>query len=352
MPYEIKVEKVIKSRLAETDLENIVFGRIFSDHMLVSDYEDGDWRDTKIVPYGNISLSPATTALHYGQEIFEGLKAYRDANGDAYIFRPYENFKRMNISAERMAMPHIPEDIFMNGLKELVKLDKGWIPGKPGSAMYIRPFMFSNDEYVGIKVSDNYKFIIFCSPVNSYYPEPIKVKIEQVYTRASGGGTGEAKAAGNYAASLYPQKLAMQKGYRQLLWTDAKEHKYIEESGTMNVFFNIDGTIITPSFSGSILKGITRDSCLTLLRDQGYKVEERPISVDEIVDAYRKGTLREAFGTGTAATIALIEAIGYNDEELTLPPVTQSEVALWLNDTLDKIKRCELPDKYNWMLKV
>jgi branched-chain amino acid aminotransferase len=349
-PYEIKTEKVTRSRLPGTNLENIVFGRVFTDHMLVSDFHEGQWQDTKIMPFQNLSLSPATTALHYGQEIFEGLKAYKDQEGKAYLFRPYENLKRMNHSAERMVMPQIPEEIFVEGIRALIELDRDWIPTKEGSSLYIRPFMFATDEYVGIKASDNYKFVTFSCPVNAYYPEPIKIKVEQHYVRAAQGGTGEAKTAGNYAASLYAVSKASKQGYRQMLWTDSQEHKWIEESGTMNVFFVIGDKIITPNLNGSILHGITRDSILTLLRDNEYKVEERPISVDEVIDAYRAGELKEVFGTGTAATIAFVEAIGYKDEELKLSG--KWEVADWLLETLKKIKTGILPDKFGWMVKI
>lgn len=352
MQYEIKIEKVKKTRLPEVDLKNVVFGRTFADHMLVCDYYDGQWHDVNIMPYQNISLSPATTALHYGQEIFEGLKAYKDNNNNALLFRPDANLIRMNHSAKRMCMPEIPEEIFIGGLQKLIDIDRDWIPTHPGAALYIRPFMFSTDEYVGIKASDSYKFIIFSCPVGAYYPEPIKVKIEQYYTRAAEGGTGSAKAAGNYGASLYPACLGQAQGYKQLLWTDGKEHKWIEESGTMNVFFVIDGKAITPALDGNILDGITRNSVLTLLRDNGYQVEERKISVDEIVQASNEGRISEVFGTGTAATIAHITAVGYDETEMLYPPVEERKISNWLLDMLEKIKHSELPDKYNWIFKV
>lgn len=353
MTYEIKVEKVKNSRIKEFDLQNIVFGRIFSDHMLTADFRDGKWQDVQIMPFQNLSLHPATTVLHYGQEIFEGLKAYKDQDGNACLFRPSENFVRLNASARRMCMPEVPEEIFMEGLRQLVALDKQWIPSAEGSSLYIRPFMIATDEYVGIKISDNYKFVIFCCPVNAYYPEPIKVKLERSFVRAAPGGTGEAKAGGNYAASLYANAQAGPLGYRQMLWTDAIEHKYIEESGTMNVFFVIENNIITPALNGSILRGITRDSVLTLLRDKGYQVEERRVAVDEIIEAHKQGLLKEVFGTGTAATIACITAIGLeNGEEMALPPVNEWEVSNYLLETLDGIRRGRTPDKFNWVEKL
>jgi len=352
MHYEIKTEKVKNSRLADIDFDNIPFGRVFTDHMLVSDYTNGDWQETIILPFQELRLSPAATVFHYGQEIFEGLKAYRDHEGNPYLFRPYENLKRMNYSADRMEMPEIPEDIFIDGIKKLVSLDRKWIPNNEGGSLYIRPFMFANDEYVGIKASDNYKFVIFCCPVNAYYSEPIKIKIEQTFVRAAKGGTGDAKTGGNYAASLHAVTRARKIGYTQMLWTDAVEHKWIHECGTMNVFFVIDDKIITPNLDGCILQGVTRDSILTLLRDNEYKVEERPISIDEMVEAHRNGQLKEVFGAGTAAVIAQIKAIGYNDEDLTLPPFEEWEVSNWLFETLQGIKHFKIPDKYGWMVRV
>ena len=350
--YEIKTEKVKTSRLPDIDFENIPFGRVFTDHMLVSDYAHGEWQETSIIPFQELRLSPATTVLHYGQEIFEGLKAYRDPEGNAHIFRPYENFKRFNISAERMVMPQIPSEIFIDGLKQLVSLDRNWIPDIQGASLYIRPFMIATDDYVGIRASEKYKFIIFCSPVQSYYSAPIKVRIEQDYVRAARGGIGEAKTGGNYAASLYAAHHAQKDGYSQVLWTDAVEHKWIQEAGTMNIFFVIGDKVITPALDGCILQGVTRDSVLTLLHDNEYKVEERPISVEEIADAYHNGILKEVFGAGTAAVIAPVSAIGYNDEDMALPPTEEWEVANWLKKTLGDIKHFTIPDKHGWMVSV
>ena len=349
--YEIKTEKVKNSRLPEVDFTNIPFGRVFTDHMLVADYANGEWQEAHIMPFQDLRMSPATTVLHYGQEIFEGLKAYRDAEGNPYLFRPHENFRRFNISADRMVMPQIPKEIFMDGLRELVNLDRDWIPDTEGGSLYIRPFMIATDEYVGIRPSDNYKFIIFCSPVNAYYAEPIKVKIEQDYVRAAKGGIGEAKTGGNYAASLYAAARAQKEGYQQVLWTDAAEHKWIQESGTMNVFFVIGDKVITPNLDGGILQGVTRDSVLRLLRDNEYKVEERPISVDEVVEAYHAGQLKEVFGAGTAAVIAYISAIGHLEDDMILPPVAEWEVANWLQKTMSGIKNFSVPDKFGWMIK-
>ena len=304
------------------------------------------------MPFQNLSLSPATTALHYGQEIFEGMKAYKDKDHVPVLFRPEENWKRLNTSAHRMSMPTLPRDIFMNGLRELLTLDKDWIPTKEGSSLYIRPFMFASDEYLGVKASDTYKFIIFLSPVNAYYPEPIKVKVDQQYARAVKGGVGYAKAGGNYGASLYPAKLGNQEGYSQLIWTDAFEHRYIEESGTMNIFFQLGNTFVTPELDGTILQGITRDSVIKLLEDEGYHVEERPVSVDEVLDAYQKGHLNDVFGTGTAAVIAHIKAIGYQDQELTLPPVDDRTISNHILKRLKQIQKREAADPFKWVEEV
>jgi branched-chain amino acid aminotransferase len=349
----INVTKVSKSRIEEVDFDNIPFGKVYSDHMLVADYIDGEWRNSQIIPYGNISLSPGTSAIHYGQSVFEGMKAYKSINNEIAVFRPLDNFKRLNQSARRMCIPEIPEDLFMAGLSELLKIDKDWIPKKPGTSLYIRPFVFATDEYIGIRPSDTYKFIIFTCPVGAYYSEPVKVKIETQYSRAFEGGTGYAKAAGNYAAALYPAKLAHEKGYHQLIWTDGKTHEYVEESGTMNVMFIIGDTLITaPTTGETILAGITRDSVLTLAREWGLKVEERKVAVKEVIEAIQKGTLKEAFGTGTAATIAQIAVIGHEEIDYELPPVEQREFSRKVLKALDEIKTGVGEDKYNWVYKV
>lgn len=351
--YPISVEKCKTSRLPEVDFDHIPFGKVFSDHMLVADYRDGEWQEPTIMPFGHLTMHPAMMALHYGQSIFEGLKAYKNGDGDAVLFRPEENFKRFNKSAERMCMAPVPEEIWLDGLYQLVKLDQNWIPTNSGSSLYIRPFMFATDEYVGIKPSDQYRFIIFTSPVGAYYSEPVSVKIEEHYVRAAAGGIGSAKAAANYGASLYPNKLAMEQGFRQLIWTDAKEHKYIEESGTMNVFFIIDGKIVTPSTDrDTILKGITRKSVIQLARDKGLEVEERPILVEEVVNAAKQGKLQDAFGAGTAATIAHISKIGYRDEIIDLPPVSERRVSNDLLKSLDEIRLGKVEDPYGWVVKL
>lgn len=349
---EIDIRKVDKSRISEVDFDNIPFGKVYSDHMFVADFKDGKWQNLRIEPYKPLSLSPASSVIHYGQSIFEGLKAYKDKDGNPVIFRPDKNIERMNISAERMCIPHIPEEMFMEAMQQLLELDQDWIPNRKGTALYIRPVAFATDDYIGIRPSSNYKFMIFTCPVGSYYAEPVKVKIEKKYTRSAAGGTGYAKAAGNYAGSLYPAKLAQEKGYHQLVWTDHKEHAYIEESGTMNIMFVIGDKLITPATGDTILKGITRDSVLTLARDWGMNVEERKVSVAEVVEALENGTLKEAFGVGTAATIAHIALIGHEEKDYTLPPVEEREFSNKVLDTLDKIKSGEEADKYGWLFRL
>jgi branched-chain amino acid aminotransferase len=348
----ISIHRVKESRLSEVDLSNIPFGKIYTDHMFIADYRNGEWKNFRIVPYGYMPISPATPALHYGQAIFEGMKAFRGPGGEALIFRPQDNWMRMNISGERMCMPHIPEELFMDSLFTLIDLDRNWIPAVVGSSLYIRPFMFSADEYIGIKASSDFTFMIILCPVGAYYSTPVKVRIETHYTRAIDGGTGYAKAGGNYGGAIYPAKLAQDKGYHQLIWTDGKSHEYIEESGTMNVMFVINDTLVTPALTDTILAGITRDSVLKLARHWGWKVEERRISVKELIDGLEKGTVTEAFGAGTAATIAPIELIGYNNKDYYLPPVSERRYSNHILKELDSIKRGLAPDPFNWIVKV
>ncbi|MDX9750048.1 MAG: branched-chain amino acid aminotransferase [Flavobacteriales bacterium] len=349
---KIATERVRVSRLATTDLEKVTFGRTFSDHMFVMDHRDGGWREPRIVPYDDLRMSPASAVLHYAQSIFEGLKAYRAPDGKVNIFRPQENIARMNRSAERMCMPTLPEGVFMEALTELVALDQDWIPKGDDAALYIRPFMMAADTYIGIRPSDTYTFIIFTCPVRSYYAEPVNVEIETRFSRAFPGGTGEAKCAGNYGAALYPLKEANARGIHQMIWTDALEHKYIEESGTMNVFFRIDDTLVTPETGGTILRGVTRDSIITLARDMNVPLEVRRVTVDEVVDAARNGRLKEAFGAGTAATIAHIRSITHQDEVYTLPPVEERQVSRSIGDRLDNIRRGREADPFGWLVPV
>jgi len=349
---DISVSKTTKSRISEFDVNNVPFGKCFSDHMLVAEYADGKWQSAAIMPYQDVPMSYAMSALHYGQAIFEGMKAYKNEKGEVSLFRPEANFHRMNKSAIRMAMPEVPEDIFMNGLFELLKLDAAWVPTSETGSLYIRPFIFATDEAIGVKASDTYKFIIITCPAGKYYSEPIKVLVETNYIRAVKGGIGFVKAAGNYGRSLYPTKLAQQKGYQQVIWTDSETHQYVEESGTMNLMFVIGDTVVTPALSDTILSGITRDSVLTLARDWGLRVEERKISIFEIVEAHEKGILMEAFGVGTAATIAQIVGIGYNGKDYALPPIESRKFSPKVDETLRGIRKSKLEDTHHWMVKV
>jgi branched-chain amino acid aminotransferase len=349
----VKVTKTTHSRIKEVDWDNLPFGKIFSDHMLVMDYKDGEWQQPEIIPFANLSLHPATSAIHYGQSIFEGMKANRTENGEVFIFRPDMNAKRFQESCERMCMPIITIDVFTELVRKTVEVDRDWVPSKDGESLYIRPFLFATDEFVGIRPSETYKFIIFTCPVGSYYNEPVNVKIEEFYTRASTGGVGRAKTAGNYGASLYPAKQGQLKGFHQLVWTDAKEHKYIEESGTMNIVFVINGVIVTPSEdSDTILRGVTKRSVLDIAHKWGIPVEERRVSVEEVVNAIKDGTMTEAFGAGTAATIAPIVKIGFRDEVLELPPVESHVISTKIKNYLDDIKAGKEEDIFGWCLKV
>lgn len=349
---DFKVTKAKNSKIASLDLNNIPFGKYFTDHMLEVNYENGEWGDVEIKPYQPITIDPACAALHYGQAIFEGIKAYKNKDGEAFIFRPEDNFKRFNISAERMEMPKVPEGIFMEGVKQLVKLDEDWIPAEADHSLYIRPFMFSTNEVIGVKPSQKYKFMIILSPTGPYYSAPMRIYAEEKYVRAIPGGVGYTKNAGNYGSSMYATEEAKRKGYDQVLWMDAFEHKYVEECGTMNVFFIIDGKAVTPDLStGTILAGVTRDSVIQILKDMDVEVEQRRLSIDEIEDAYKKGTLAEIFGTGTAATISLIKELRYKDFVMTF------ETEKWktspeIKRRMNAIKEGRAEDKYGWMVKV
>lgn len=349
---DIKIEKTKNSRVTNYDVNDVPFGKCFSDHMFIAEYADGKWQKASISPYQDMPMSYAMSALHYGQAIFEGMKAYKSTTGEVSIFRPLENFNRINKSAIRMAMPEIPEEIFMGGLIELLKLDSAWIPTSDSGSLYIRPFLIATDEAIGVKASDTYKFVIITCPAGKYYTEPIKVLIETNYIRAVEGGIGFVKAAGNYGRSMYPTRLAQQKGYQQLIWTDGKTHSFVEESGTMNLMFVIGDTLVTPALSDTILAGITRKSVLALARDWGMKVEERKVSVVEIIEAHQKGILKEAFGVGTAATIAQIIGIGFQDDYFPLPAVEERTFSPKIDETLRNIRKGKIEDKFNWMFKI
>ena len=312
----------------------------------------GNGRSVVIRPFQDLSLSPALAAIHYGQAIFEGIKAYKDREGHPFIFRPLDNFRRFNLSAERMNMPVVPEEIFVEGMRRLVELDRDWIPMKSDYSLYIRPFMFATDEVIGVKSSDTYKFMILLSPTGPYYSAPMRIYVEEKYTRAARGGVGFAKAAGNYGASMLATAEAKRKGYDQVLWTDAFEHKYVQEIGTMNVFFVIGKKVLTPDLeSGTILEGVTRDSAIEVLRQEGYTVEEGPIHIDEVVRAYQAGELKEVFGTGTAATISMIKELKYEDFNMKFDTDTWT-VAPTVKRVLTDIREGRRKDTRGWMYRV
>ena len=346
------VTTVTESRIHQFDPNNIAFGSLFTDHMLVADFINGEWQTPKILPFGEITYNPALASLHYGQSIFEGMKAFKNENDEVLMFRPLENFKRFNISADRMCMAQVPEEIFIGGLEELLRLDAAWVPKGEDNSLYLRPFMFASDVYLGVRPSQNYRFMIIMSPAGKYYSTPPKVKVETEYIRAAPGGVGYAKCAGNYAASLYPAKLAQEQGYTQLLWTDAIEHKYFEESGTMNVMFVINGKVVTPNTSTTILKGITRDSLIQIARSLDFEVEERKVSVEEIISGIENGTVTEVFGAGTAVVVSPFAAIGYNGDDYVLPAITENSVSSQLKNTLNNIRTGKVEDTFNWVWKI
>ena len=349
MTHSIKLTKVAKSRVSQVDINNnIVMGTQFSDHMFICDYQNGKWINARIEPLALIPTHPAAMALHYGQAIFEGMKATLGKDGSPLLFRPDQNAKRLNFSADRMGMPLFPEDLFVEALKQFTVLEKEWIPTQEGSALYLRPFMYADEPFIGMRAATSFKFIVMASPTGPFFSRKIKLFAEQKYVRAVNGGTGEAKAAGNYAAAIRPTEYAKAQGYDQVLWLDAEQFEYIQEVGTMNIFFKIAGKFITPDLSGSILSGITRMSVIDVLRDKGFEVIERPIKISEIREASKNGTLEEAFGTGTAVGIAMVEEIGNNDFSIKLPEA--NPVSVMVNETLNAIKGQDTEDKFGWIV--
>lgn len=348
----MKITKASSSRINEVDFENLVFGTQFTDHMLICHYKDGKWGEPEIKPYGAMSYTPALHTLHYGQALFEGQKAYRMENGDIAIFRPEMNAKRLNHSARRMLMPEYPEDWFVDGLKTLVELDKEWVPKTPGHSLYLRPFMYGSSEFVAARPSEEFIFCIIMSPVGPYYAGDVKVKVEETYTRSVSGGVGSTKCAGNYGAAFYPTAQARKEGYDQIIWTDHWNHKLVEESGTMNIGFVVDDTLITPPISDRILAGITRDSIITLLRDKGIlNVEERPIKITEVIEASKAGKLKEVFGMGTAAVVSPISSIGYKGQDYDVPTPKDGFASI-IKKELSDIRYGAVADSYGWMVKV
>lgn len=345
---DIPVKKTTSSGLNEVAWKNLEFGKYVSDHMFVCTYKDGEWQQPQVKPFQNISLSPTTLALHYGQSIFEGMKAFRTEDGHINLFRIDKHFERINASLDRMCMPPLPYDLFETALHKLIAIDEAWVPAGEDVALYIRPFVFASEGKLGVKVSDEYTFIIVTGPVSTLYQKPIKVKVERQYIRAARGGVGYAKCAGNYGGAFYPTQKAKSEGFDQVIWTDAFEHEYVEESGTMNLMFVIDDVIITPPLSDSILDGITRDSLLAVAEDMGFKTKERRISVSEIVAAINSGKKIEAFGAGTAAVVAPISAVGVDGEVYPLPAYNSNSVMFQLKKELEAIRTGAKADLHRW----
>ncbi len=347
----INIERAKTSKISQVDFDNLAFGSVYTDHMLVCDYKNGAWEAPKIIPYQAISLEPSAKIFHYGQSIFEGMKAYKDANDNAFLFRPIDNCKRLNISASRMAIPELPEAYFMDGLKTLVNVDKDWIPQQEGSSLYIRPFIFATGKGFHASPADEYKFLICLAPSGSYFSGKVKVLIEETYSRSANGGVGYAKAGGNYAGQFYPTQLAKQKGYNQVIWTDDNTHENIEEAGAMNIFIRINDTLITGPTSDRILDGITRKSILEVAKVEGIETEVRKITVTEVLEAAKNGTLKEMFGAGTAAVVSPITAFGYRGTDYDLPELTDSYASRFKKIITD-IQYNRSEDPFGWRYKI
>ena len=352
---DIKITKSKTSKIDSVDFENLGFGEVFSDHMFSMDYENGEWINQRIEPYGKIEFEPAMCTLHYAQAVFEGLKAFHVRDGSINIFRPEKNLERMNRSNERMCMPTIDEDMFFDAMTELIKLERDWIPKDTGHSLYIRPFIFGTENFLGVHPSSTYRFMIILSPVGAYYKEgfnPVSLLVPEEYVRAVKGGVGDVKTAGNYAASLLPAEIAQKKGFTQVLWLDGEHHKYIDEVGTMNIFFVIDDEVITPPLEGSILPGVTRDTALDLTKSWGMKVNERRISIDELIQSSKEGRLQEVFGTGTAAVISPVDEIQYRDTNININHGQIGPIARRLFDEISGIQYGEISDTHGWIYNI
>jgi branched-chain amino acid aminotransferase len=351
----IAVERIKKSGINEVDFNNLEFGKHLSDHMLVADYDNGQWSTLNIMPFGDLKFSPAMLSIHYGQSVFEGMKAFRTSTGEINIFRPHKHLERFNRSLDRMCMPRISEEMWLSTLQALIEVDQQWVPNNEGASLYIRPVMFATESRLGVKVSDQYKFIILTCPVGPYQAKPYRLKVENKFVRTAEGGTGFAKCAGNYGGAFYPTQIAREEGFDQILWTDHKEHRYIDEVGMMNVMFVINGKLITPQLSTAILDGVTRDSILTLAKEiPSFSIEERRITIDEIEEGFVKGTLTEAFGTGTAAVVAPIAVIQINGKDYQIPIAGPTSFQQQVKKKLHNLRMGLEPDKYGWnyLLKI
>lgn len=348
----LHIEKASTSKIKDVDFHNLPFGRIFTDHMFICDFIDGEWQQPKIIPYQAMSMEPSARVFHYGQAVFEGMKAYKDDDDRVFMFRPEENFNRINKSSARLAMPEFPKDYFFDGLTTLLDLEKDWIMPGVGNSLYIRPFVIATDSAIAAAPSEDYRFMIICAPAKAYYSGSVKVLIAEQYSRSANGGVGYAKAAGNYAAQFYPTSLAQKKGYQQVIWTDADTHTFLEEAGTMNVFFRINDTLITAPVSDRILDGVTRKSLIQLAEDNNIKCEVRPIKVNEIVEASKNGSLKEIFGAGTAAVISPIEGFEYQNTYYDLPEIEANSYSRILKQKMLNIQHNLADDKHNWRYEV
>jgi branched-chain amino acid aminotransferase len=347
----LHIEKIAKSKISEVDFSNLKFGQIFTDHMYECDFENGAWQDPKIRPYQALTFDPSAKVFHYGQAVFEGMKAYKDDNDAIWLFRPDQNQQRLNISAERLDMPAFPKELFFEGLKTLLKMDSEWIRKGQDNALYIRPFIIATENCVSASTSNKFKFMIICSPVQSYYAGEVRVVFADKYSRSANGGVGYAKAAGNYAGSFYPTKLANQQGFQQVVWTDSCTHELLEEAGVMNVFFRVNNTLLTAPTSDRILDGVTRKSIIQFAEDKGINVEVRPVRVTEIVEAARKGELLEMFGAGTAAVVSVIKGFSNKDEKFELPVIENSYASI-IKKGITDIQKNKAEDKFGWRFKV
>lgn len=347
------IQKSSNPRISSFDPQNFSFGDTFIDHMVICEYDNGAWGEVKIMPYGPLQFSPAMMAVNYGQACFEGMKAYKDKDGEVYLFRPEKNFERINKSAKRLAIPEIPKEVFLDGLKALVDLDRDWVPSGEGTSLYIRPLVFATEEGLKARVSNKYIFAIVATPAKMYYTAPVSVLISDFYSRSANGGVGFAKAAGNYAASFYPTQLANEKGYEQIIWTDDATHEYFEESGTMNVFLRINDTIYTPPTSEKILDGVTRNSFIQLAEKNGIELKIEPISVKMVLEAHKNNELKEIWGVGTAVVTSVFEAFGYDDKKYELPKLEEKDsFALTLKEQLVGIQTNKIEDSFGWRVLV
>lgn len=347
----LHIEKVKTSRINEVDFNNLVFGKTFTDHMFECDYKDGAWQTPIIKPYGHMTISPGAKVFHYGQAVFEGMKAYKDDNDDVFLFRPEENARRINASSKRMAIPEFPEQVFLGALHTMVNMDRDWIQKGAGNSLYLRPFAMATEVGVSASPSNEYKFMILMAPVQAYYKGAVKVLIAEKYSRSADGGVGAAKAAGNYGAQFYPTSLAQERGFQQVIWTDSNEHKYLEEAGTMNVFFRINNTLVTAPTSDRILDGITRKSILDLAKHNGITTDVRKLTVDELVSAAKDGSLKEIFGAGTAAVVSFISHFGYKDDVYELPEINDSYATAFKKQLTD-IQNNNAEDPFGWRVEV